>query len=110
MRHHGSVRHSCGPRRPCALIAQRQLRYEHLWLRSGHLADVAIIVLNSMVKHSVATGDYGVRRHEVESGQIILREHFPGRAAVTRGYKNAFKIEAASYICQAAAGALARNP
>jgi galactokinase len=92
------------------LLHSGSLRYEHLSLRSGHLADVAINVLNSMVKHSVATGDYGVRRREVESGQIILREHFPGRAAVTRGYKDAFKIEAASYIGQAAAGALARNP
>jgi galactokinase len=31
-------------------------------------------------------------------------------ADVTRGYKDAFKTEAASYICQAAAGAVARNP
>jgi galactokinase len=30
-------------------------------------------------------------------------------AAVTRGYKDAFKIGAASYICEAAAGAVARN-
>ncbi len=30
-------------------------------------------------------------------------------AAVMRGYKDAFKIDAASYICEAGAGAVARN-
>jgi galactokinase len=205
------------------LLHTGSLRYEHLPLLSGHLAETAIIVVNSMVKHSVAAGGYGVRRREVESGQIILREHFPQAAdlgqatldeleacrvsmspesyrrchhiisendrvrrakaairaddaellgdlmtrshasqrddfacsceevdflvdlalrqpgcfgarltgggfggctvnlvaadyaqafvaAVTRGYKDTFKREAASYICQAAAGAVARNP
>jgi len=30
-------------------------------------------------------------------------------AAVRRGYEDAFKIDAAFYLCQAAAGAVARN-
>ncbi len=185
------------------------LRYEHLSLASRHLAETAIIVVNSMVKHSIGAGDYGVRRREVEAGQAILKEHFPQSAdlghatldeleacsvsmspeshrrchhvisendrvrhgdlmtrshasqrddfacsceeidflvelarkqpgcfgarltgggfggctvnlvaadhaeafvaAVRRGYKDAFKIDAASYICEAAAGAVTRN-
>jgi galactokinase len=48
------------------LLDTGSLRYEHLSLLSGHLAETAIIVVNSMVKHSVAAGDYGVRRREVE--------------------------------------------
>jgi len=38
---------------------------------------VRIIVCNSMVKHSIATGEYGIRRNEVEAGQTILSANFP---------------------------------
>ena len=58
------------------LLHTGSLRYEHLSFGSGHLAETVIIVVNSMVKHSIAAGDYGVRRRQVESGQTILREHF----------------------------------
>ena len=37
-----------------------------------------IAVVNSMVKHSVATGEYGDRRGEVERGQAALRAFHPG--------------------------------
>lgn len=60
------------------LLHTGSLRYEHLSLGSGLLGETRIIVVNSMVKHSIAAGDYGVRRREVESGQTILKEHFPG--------------------------------
>ncbi|WP_263352945.1 galactokinase [Acidicapsa acidisoli] len=59
------------------LLHTSSLRNEHLSLQSKHLSETRIIVVNSMVKHSIAAGDYGVRRREVESGQQILREHFP---------------------------------
>jgi galactokinase len=36
--------------------------------------DVRVVVCNSMVKHAVATGEYGARRDEVEAGQAVLRE------------------------------------
>jgi galactokinase len=58
------------------LLRTSNLRYEHLSLASRRLAETAIIVVNSMVKHSIAAGDYGVRRREVEAGQAILKEHF----------------------------------
>lgn len=35
--------------------------------------DVRVVIVNSMVKHAVATGEYGSRRDEVEAGQEVLR-------------------------------------
>ena len=59
------------------LIHTRDLQAEQIPMDTGDLANCSIIVANSMVKHSVATGDYGVRRRELEEGQAILRERFP---------------------------------
>jgi len=59
------------------LLNTRDLTYEHLPVNKGALADTQIIVCNSMVKHSVATGEYGVRRRELEEGQAVLRRTFP---------------------------------
>ncbi|MBS1799298.1 MAG: galactokinase [Acidobacteria bacterium] len=52
----------------------RSLEYELLPLPSS----VRVVIANSMVKHSVATGDYGNRRDEVEAGQEVLRRERPG--------------------------------
>jgi galactokinase len=60
------------------LLNTRDLTYEHLPMNKGALADTQIVVCNSMVKHSVATGEYGVRRRELEEGQAVLRTTFPG--------------------------------
>ena len=38
---------------------------------------VSIVIANTMVKHSVAGGEYGIRRAEVEEGTAILRSHRP---------------------------------
>ena len=58
------------------LLDTRSLKYEHLPMNKGALADTQIVVCNSMVKHSVATGEYGIRRRESEQGQAILVEKF----------------------------------
>jgi galactokinase len=58
------------------LLDTRSLKYEHLPMNKGALADTQIVVCNSMVKHSVATGEYGIRRRESEQGQAILIEKF----------------------------------
>lgn len=58
------------------LLDTRSLAYEHLPMNKGGLANTQIIVCNSMVKHSVATGDYGIRRRESEEGQAILIKKF----------------------------------
>jgi galactokinase len=39
--------------------------------------DVSLVIANTMVKHSVAGGEYGTRRAEVEEGTAILRRHRP---------------------------------
>jgi galactokinase len=40
-------------------------------------ANVALVIANTMVKHSVADGEYGTRRAEVEEGCRILATHRP---------------------------------
>jgi len=39
---------------------------------------VSLVIANTMVKHSIAGGEYGIRRAEVEEGTAILRRHRPG--------------------------------
>jgi galactokinase len=55
------------------LLDTRALTYDLLPL----LPHTHIVVCNSMVKHSIATGEYGVRRREVEEGQAVIRKGFP---------------------------------
>lgn len=51
------------------LLDCRSLQFELLPLPDG----VRVVVCNSMVKHEVATGEYGERSDEVEAGQAVLR-------------------------------------
>jgi galactokinase len=37
---------------------------------------IRVVICNSMVKHAVATGEYGSRRDEVEAGQAVLQREF----------------------------------
>ncbi len=60
------------------LLNTRDLTTEHLPMNQGALADTQIVVCNSMVKHSIAAGEYGQRRRESEEGQAILLAKFPG--------------------------------
>jgi len=59
------------------LLNTRDLTFEHLPMNQGALADTQIVVCNSMVKHSIAAGEYGQRRAESEQGQTVLLERFP---------------------------------
>src|SRR5437879_1758441 len=52
------------------LLDCRSLEFELLPLP----VEVRVVICNSMVKHAVATGEYGDRRDEVEAGQAVLRE------------------------------------
>ena len=56
------------------LLDCRSLQHEMLPLPSS----VKVVVCNSMVKHAVATGAYGDRRDEVESGQAVLVRELAG--------------------------------
>ena len=58
------------------LLDTRALTYEHLPMNKGALSETQIVVCNSMVKHSVATGEYGMRRKESEEGQAVLIKKF----------------------------------
>lgn len=59
------------------LLNTRDLNFELLPMNEGDLTSCKIVVANSGVKHSIAGGDYGLRRREVEAGQAKLRERFP---------------------------------
>ena len=59
------------------LLNTRDLTFELLPMNKGNLANCRVVVANSGVRHSIAGGDYGVRRREVEAGQAKLRERFP---------------------------------
>jgi galactokinase len=59
------------------LLNTRSLTYEHLPMNKGDLSATQIVVCNSMVRHSVATGEYGIRRREAEEGQAIILKKFP---------------------------------
>jgi len=59
------------------LLDTRSLSYEHIPMNHDGLVNMRIVVCNSMVKHSIANGDYGLRRREVEAGQDVLRSAFP---------------------------------
>lgn len=55
------------------LLDCRSLGYELLPLPNA----VRVVICNSMVKHAVATGEYGDRSSEVEAGQAVLRRERP---------------------------------
>jgi galactokinase len=59
------------------LLNTRDLSFEHLPMNSGALAQCSVVVANSMVKHSIANGDYGTRRRELEVGQDAIRQAYP---------------------------------
>src|ERR1700744_3159978 len=59
------------------LLNTGDLTFELLPMNKGDLAGCRIVVANSGVRHSIAGGDYGLRRREVEAGQAKLRERFP---------------------------------
>jgi galactokinase len=56
------------------LLDCRALAYELLPLPDA----VRVVICNSMVKHAVATGEYGDRSTEVEAGQAVLQRERPG--------------------------------
>jgi galactokinase len=59
------------------LLQTRTLEYEHLPLARGSLGMSRIVVTNSMMKHSIASGEYSVRYREVMAGQEAVRARFP---------------------------------
>ena len=58
------------------LLHTRDLKFELLPMNQGELARCVVVVANSGVRHSIAGGDYGLRRRELEAGQKVLCEKF----------------------------------
>jgi galactokinase len=56
------------------LLDCRSLGFELLPLPD----EIRVVICNSMVKHEVATGEYGDRRDEVEAGQAVLQKERNG--------------------------------
>jgi galactokinase len=63
----------CGALDHAVMIDCRSLEYTLAPIPS----DVRIVICNSMVKHSVAGGEYNTRRAEMEAGLRILQKHRP---------------------------------
>ena len=59
------------------LLNTRDLSSEALPMNTGAMRDYRIVVANSEVRHSIAGGDYGLRRREVEAGQKMLLAAYP---------------------------------
>jgi galactokinase len=64
---------SHGKRGQALLLDCRSLEYRQLPLPD----DVAIAICNTMVKHSIAKGEYNQRRAECEAGVHVLSKHQP---------------------------------
>ena len=52
----------------------RSLQYEYI---PFNFPDHKIVLVNSMVTHSLASSEYNVRRQQCEEGVSILKKHFP---------------------------------
>jgi len=59
------------------LLNTRNLSYDLLPQNKGPLGNCRIVVANSGVMHSNASGDYGLRRRELEAGQNVLLRRWP---------------------------------
>ncbi len=58
----------------CLMIDCRSLEYSRLPLPP----EVALVICNSMVKHSLAGGEYNIRRAQCEEGVALLSRFLPG--------------------------------
>lgn len=59
------------------LLDTASLTFEHLPVNRAGFAETCFVICNSMVRHSVASGEYPVRRRQVEDGQAVIRAAFP---------------------------------
>lgn len=67
-----------GQRDHALLLDCRSLEYRLYPLPKG----VSLVICNSMVKHSIASGEYNVRRQECERGVELLQGSLPGIKAL----------------------------
>jgi galactokinase len=53
----------------------RSMEYEHI---PFHFPDISIVLVNSMVSHSLAGSEYNLRRQQCEAGVSVIQNRFPG--------------------------------
>jgi len=53
----------------------RSLEYEYI---PFHFPEYKIVLVNSMVSHSLAGSEYNIRRQQCEEGVAMLRKYYPG--------------------------------
>ena len=63
----------CGEEDHALLLDCRSLEYRLAPIPH----DLSLVIVNTMVKHSHAGGEYNTRRSEVEDGTAVLRQHRP---------------------------------
>lgn len=64
------------------MLNTRELTYGLLLLSQGALAETAIVISNSSVRHSIAAGEYGTRRTGAEEAQSAIRVKFGAKDLV----------------------------
>lgn len=65
-----------GKKESVMLLDCRSLDYQYFPFRFS--AEVKVVLVNSMVHHSLASSEYNVRREQCEEGVQLLREVYPG--------------------------------
>ena len=75
------------------LLNTGDLTYELLPMQTGALSNCRVVVVNSMIKHSIGGGAYSDRRTQVEAGQAKLRAMFP--EVCNLGHATVAQLEAA---------------
>jgi galactokinase len=53
----------------------RSLEYEYI---PFHFPDYRIVLVNTMVTHSLASTEYNIRRQQCEGGVAVLKKYYPG--------------------------------
>lgn len=53
----------------------RDLEFEYI---PFHYPDICLILVNSMVSHSLASSEYNFRRQQCEEGVAVLQKYYPG--------------------------------
>jgi len=70
----GQFAHILGNKNEMFVLGRKEQSYRYLPLDlNGH----SVVLINSMVHHELASGEYAVRRRQCKDGLAILRNHLP---------------------------------
>ncbi len=63
-----------GQKNNALILDCRTLEYQY---KNIHLDGYSILLVDTLVKHSLASGEYNIRREECEKGVTILQQYYP---------------------------------